>query len=145
MRFLCFLLFAFFAFTGCVNKQTDLGNTATKNETLIKGELAFLLNYNGKNPEDVGLLTNHIVERRLANIMKDSFEILPSKTVYSSPIVASQETGLVTAKYFFDKEHQSPSAVLVVVVKREIFRMYYYHADSLLLFTDHPSVEPVGF
>lgn len=140
----CFLL-SVFVFTGCINKQTNRENSTTKNKTPIKGELAFLLSYNGKNPADVGLLTNHIVERRLANIMKDSFVILPSKTLYASPIVASHETGLVIAKFFYDKALTKPSATLVIDAKREIFRMYYYHADSLLLFTDHPSIKPVDF
>jgi hypothetical protein len=38
---------------------------------LPKGELAFLLNYNGKLPNDVGFLSNHIITRRLANMWKE--------------------------------------------------------------------------
>lgn len=39
-----------------------------------QGELKFLLEYNGKFPSQVGFMTNHIVERRLANLLKEDFE-----------------------------------------------------------------------
>lgn len=41
-----------------------------------KGELAFLAQYDGRMPGDVGFLTNHILERRIANLIKDSMDLV---------------------------------------------------------------------
>lgn len=49
-------------------------STPTKTEGEAKGELKFLLDYNGKLPSEVGFMSNHIVERRLANLLKEKFE-----------------------------------------------------------------------
>jgi hypothetical protein len=111
----------------------------------IKGELAFLLKYHGKQPEDVGFLTNHIVERRLANLMKDSFQVLATKTAFASPIVVSEKDGLITSRYFYDKELTRLSASIVIDARHEIFWAYYYNGDSLVKFTDNSLATPVGF
>ncbi len=71
-------------------------NTTPQKETKankpLKGEFAFLLQYNGKLPEDVGFLTNHIVERRLANILKDRFQDFMAGTQCGKPIVVDGST-----------------------------------------------------
>lgn len=108
-----------------------------------KGELAFLLDYNGKQPEDVGFLTNHIVERRIANLMKDSFQVMGSKTSFSSPIVASKEKGLVAVKYFYDKGLTDLSAMVIIDAKHEIFWVYYYNGQKLVKFTDNHSAPTI--
>lgn len=129
---------------GLPEKKEPPENIAPETET-IKGELAFLLNYHGKQPEDVGFLTNHIVERRLANLMKDSFQVLETKTAFASPIVVSEKEGLIASKYFYDKELTDLSAMVIVDARQEIFWVYYYNGDSLVKFTDNSSATPVGF
>lgn len=137
------LALALLCFVSCHNpKGKSIGGETENEETAVKGELAFLLDYNGKKPEDVGFLTNHIVERRMANLMKDSFVVMSSKTKFSSPIAVSKEAGLVAAKFFNDKELSDLSAMVIIDAGHEIFWVYYYNGDKLVKFTDNPSATP---
>lgn len=127
--------------TACREKHTmqvEDEAVVTENEA-PKGELAFLLQYGGRLPDDVGFLTNHIVERRLAGIMKDSFQVLSTKTAYSTPITVAAKEGFVAAKYFNDKEKLDLSSMIIIDTRNDIFWVYYYNADSLVKFTDNPS------
>lgn len=140
------LLFLMAAWFGCNNHRPDfssveLMDVSTEGKHQIpKGELSFLLEYNGKSPEDVGFLSNHIVERRLANLMKDSFEVLSTKTLFSSPVVTSKQAGIVTAKYYSDKGRTELSAMLIIDTGQEIFWVYYFNGDEMVKFTDNSSV-----
>ncbi|MBK8657309.1 MAG: hypothetical protein IPN22_00100 [Bacteroidetes bacterium] len=63
-----------------------------------KGELKFLLNYSGKLPSDVGFMTNHIVERRIANLLKEKFEdFQKAEGLCELPLVV--EENVITAHY----------------------------------------------
>ncbi len=63
-----------------------------------KGELKFLLSYSGKLPSDVGFMTNHIVERRLANLLKEKFEdFQKAEELCELPLVV--EGNVITAHY----------------------------------------------
>lgn len=104
-----------------------------------KGELAFLLQYGGRLPEDVGFLTNHVVERRLANLMKDSFAVLSTKTAYSTPITVEPTQGFVSAKYFNDRERQDLASMIIIDAANDVFWVYYYNGDQMVKFTDNPS------
>ena len=80
---LCFMA----CLAACNRKPADTATTTqTATNAKPKGEFAFLLNYNGQMPEDVGLLTNHIVQRRLANVMKDSMLSYVRTAAYAKPI-----------------------------------------------------------
>lgn len=48
----------------------------TPDKRVPKGELAFLAQYDGRMPNDVGFLSNHVMERRIANIIKDSMDLI---------------------------------------------------------------------
>lgn len=64
-----------------------------------KGELGFLTGYAGKLPSDVGFLTNQIIERRLANLLKDELVAFKEdKTVCEMPILVI-DSNLVVARY----------------------------------------------
>jgi hypothetical protein len=145
-RLISCLLLSFFL-TGCKDSIRDKAERIQPELDAMgeapKGELSFLLDYNGKQPEEVGFLSNHIVERRMANLMKDSFQVMPTKTKFASPIVASKQKGLVAAKFFYDKELTDLSAMIIIDAKHEIFWVYYYNGDELVKFTDNPSV-PAG-
>lgn len=132
-------------FMSCRPFHTNNSTPSEQTQKMPKGELAFLLEYNGKKPEDVGFLTNHIVERRLANLMKDSFQVFSSKTKFSSPVVVDRENGLIAVKYFNDVEGKEISAKVVIDALHEVFWVYYYNGDSIVKFTDNPSSTPVNF
>jgi len=64
-----------------------------------KGELGFLTGYAGKLPSDVGFLTNQIIERRLANLLKnDLLAFKEDKTLCEMPILVI-DSNLVVARY----------------------------------------------
>lgn len=140
------LLLIIIAVSGCNNHRPDFSNieamdvSTEEDYQSARGELSFLLDYNGKRPEDVGFLSNHIVERRLANLMKDSFVVLSTKTLFSSPVVTSKQAGIVTAKYYSDKGRTELSAMLIIDTRQEIFWVYYFNGDEMVKFTDNSSV-----
>ena len=109
-----------------------------------KGELAFLLQYNGQMPSDVGLLRNQVVQRRLGNILKDSFQVFLSKTVYDRPIGVSKEEQLVFAQFYSDSDRSMPSADLTIDVEQDAIWVEYLSGDSIVEYTDHPSLQKPG-
>ncbi len=77
---------------------TSCNNSSTPADEFAKGELKFLLEYGGKLPSDVGFMTNHIVERRLANLLKEQFETFQkSEGLCELPLIV--EGNVVTAHY----------------------------------------------
>lgn len=140
------LLFLMAALSACNKHRSDFSNTEALNVSTDEehksagGELSFLLDYNDKIPEDVGFLSNHVVERRLANLMKDSFQVLSTKTLFSSPLVTSKQTGLITAKYYCNRERTELSAVFFIDTRQEIFWVYYFNGGDMVKFTDNSSV-----
>ncbi|HWB64460.1 MAG TPA: hypothetical protein VG603_13170 [Chitinophagales bacterium] len=103
-----------------------------------KGEFAFLLGYEGRLPADVGFLTNHVVERRLANMMKDSFMVFMGHAKYGRPVVV-QDSAIIITTFYSDSDRVEPSAELVIDVPRDAMWAEYYAPDTIIKFTDHPS------
>jgi hypothetical protein len=106
-----------------------------------KGELVFLLDYDGKLPSDVGFLTNHIMERRLANLLKDSFEVFISRTKYDRPLIVSPEDHAIACMFYADSDRSEPSATVVVDVKNDAIWVDYLAGDSVIEFADRPSLK----
>ena len=122
-------------------------NTKPKQEVQSdnpKGELAFLLGYDGKLPSDVGLLRNQVVQRRLANMLKDSFGIFMAKTVYDRPIEIVKQDQLLIAQFFSDSDRAMPSADLVIDVEQDAMWVEYLSGDTIIEYTDHPSLRKPG-
>lgn len=142
ITFICLLL--------CVYSCNQSSNTPKNNEAAVatdakpKGELAFLLNYNGQMPEDVGLLSNHIVQRRLANMMKDSMLSFVHTAAYAKPIMVIDERQLLVATFFSDSDRTVPAAGLIIDVKNDALWANYWSGDSLLEYTDHPELPMPG-
>jgi hypothetical protein len=109
-----------------------------------KGELAFLLQYNGKLPNDVGLLRNQVVQRRLANMMKDSFQVFLQATKFDRPIEVSKPEQLLTAQFFSDSDRSLPSAYVWISVSQDAIWVEYLSGDSIIEFTDHQSLPKPG-
>ncbi|MBS1611939.1 MAG: hypothetical protein JST49_03900 [Bacteroidetes bacterium] len=129
----------------CNRKPADnTTTTETATNTKPKGEFAFLLNYNGQMPEDVGLLTNHIVQRRLANVMKDSMLSYVRTAAYAKPILVIENDQLLIATFFSDSDRTEPAAGLIIDVKNDALWANYWSGDSLLEYTDHPELPEPG-
>ena len=129
----------------CNRKPADTATTTqTTTNTKPKGEFAFLLNYNGQMPEDVGLLTNHIVQRRLANVMKDSMLSYVRTAAYAKPILVVENDQLLIATFFSDSDRTEPAAGLIIDVKNDALWANYWSGDSLLEYTDHPELPEPG-
>lgn len=135
-----FLFLSVLFICSCSTKPT----APVQQEHIPKGELAFLLNYDGKMPSDVGLLRNQVVQRRLANMLKDSFSVFMSQTVYDRPIAVSKEEQLVFAQFFSDSDRSMPSAELTIDVEQDAMWVEYLSNDSIIEYTDHPSLQKPG-
>ncbi len=141
-----FLLLTGLVLCGCNESKTKKPVPVTEEEAAVKqGELSFLLDYNQKTPEEAGLLTNPVVKQKLAELMKDSFSVLASKTKFSQPLSVSKQTGLVMAKYFFDEQRTDLSAVIIVDALRNVLWVYYYNGDKMVKFSNNTAVSKVSF
>lgn len=109
-----------------------------------KGELAFLLQYNGQMPSDVGLLRNQVVQRRLGIILKDSLQVFFKVAAYDRPISVSKQEQLVFAQFFSDSDRSMPSADLTIDVEQDAMWVEYLSGDSIVEYTDHPSLQKPG-
>jgi len=141
MRFKIILpAFAFLILISSCNTKPS----AQIEEDTPKGELAFLLQYDGKLPNDVGLLRNQVVQRRLANMMKDSFQVFMSQTEYDRPIEISKQEQLVTAQFFSDSDRSMPSADITIDVLQDAIWVEYLSGDSIIEYTDHKLLPKPG-
>jgi hypothetical protein len=87
---LALMAFTLIFASGCNSGSSNSGS---------KGELGFLLGHAGKLPSDVGFLTNQIIERRLANLLKENLAAFKEdKTVCEMPILVI-DSNLVVARY----------------------------------------------
>ena len=128
------------ALYSCNRKAGD----TTQSDSTPKGELAFLLQYDGKLPSDVGLLRNQVVQRRLANMLKDSFQVFMAKTIYDRPIEVSKQEQLVVAQFFSDSDRAMPSADVMIDVEQDAMWVEYLCGDTIIEFTDHASLPKPG-
>lgn len=130
----CIALLGLFA---CNNHSAT---PAAQTDQTPKGELAFLLKYNGQMPGDVGFLTNHVVERRLANMLKDSFEIFMHKAAFDRPIMVDEQSHVVAAMFYADSERLEPSVNVLIDVDKDAIWVDYLSEDSIIEYADHPSI-----
>lgn len=94
-------------------------------------------------PSEVGFLTNHVVERRLANMMKDSFEIFMSNTKYDRPIYVSGH--VVATMFFVDSDRTEASAEVIMDIDKDAIWADYIEMDSLIEFAEQPSLPRPDF
>lgn len=143
MRYAAILVFLLCIYS-CNRRVSDADTITLVNSTKPKGEFAFLLNYEGQMPEDVGLLNNQIVRRRLVNIMKDSMLNYIHTAAYGKPIIVIAQDQLLIATFFTDSDRTEPSAGLTIDVKNDALWANYWSGDSLLEYTDHPQLPYPG-
>ncbi len=94
-------------------------NAVKEKASLPKGELAFLLQYNNRLPSEVGFLTNHVVERRIANLLKNDFESFVASTKFETPLKVNTENNCVYAAYYEDTLHHMISAEIIIDVTND--------------------------
>jgi hypothetical protein len=90
-----------------------------------KGELAFLLQYNSRLPSDVGFLSNHIMERRLANLLKNDFEKFTSNIHLENLIIVDTATFVVHAVFPSDSARNKNYAVVTIDVMHDAIWLDY--------------------
>lgn len=110
-------------------------------ENPVKGELHFLLDYNHRMPEDVGFLTNHVVERRMANLLKDDFEFFIAHTHYANVILADTLSNIVMATFREDSLSEKIVASILIDVAKDAFWIDLNRGDSVISYADYPSSE----
>lgn len=138
MRWLLLVVAVLFV-ASCNTNQPKADN---KKPAAPKGELAFLLQYNGRMPSDVGFTTNHIVERRLANLMKENFQPFRDSLGTEYPLVVDTVNYIVKAHYGGKLIHQE----IVIDVANDAFWVDYMRPDTTLHFADNTSLmKPVAY
>ena len=105
-----------------------------------KGELAFLLQYHNRLPTDVGFLTNHIVARRVANLMKENFILLVNQQKEETPLVVDSIRNVVKAVYTKHKDGKQVVAQVTVDVANDAVWVDYFKPDTVLQYADRPSL-----
>ena len=99
-----------------------------------KGELAFLLQYNNRLPSEVGFLTNHIMERRMANLMKENFQPFMQSLAKEYPLVVDSVHQTVVAH--FERNQQ-----IIVDIANDALWIDYSRGDTMLRYADRISLE----
>ncbi len=127
---LLFLIVVVFLTASCNSNQHS---TDSKKPATPKGELAFLLQYNSRMPSDVGFATNHIVERRLANLMKENFQPFRDSLGTEYPLIVDTVNYIVKAHYGGKLIHQE----IVIDVANDAFWVDYMLPDTTLHFADN--------
>ena len=126
------LLFLILLLT-CCNQPKQSKSTSPK------GELAFLLQYNNRLPSDVGFLTNHIMERRVANLLKENFQPFMHGLGNEHPLIIDTNRQIIRAPFGNFEICQS---VIVDVANDAIWITYNdLIKDSSFVWADHPSLE----
>lgn len=131
--------FACLVLSSCHNQSTK---QAPNNRA--KGEFAFLLQYDGKMPAEVGFLTNHVVERRLANLLKDSFPVFISKTTFPMPLFVDTVDKYMIGSFYLDAGLNNPGALVLIDVKNDAMWVDYMNGNSEIHFADNPSLQKPG-
>lgn len=121
-----------FLFTLCA-----CNNAAPKPLPKPKGELAFLLQYNHRLPSEVGFLTNHIMERRMANLMKENYEPFMKDLAEEYPLVVDTVSQVVYARF---NGSQGPKLVTISVAEDALW-VDYAIGDTALRFADRTSLQ----
>lgn len=101
-----------------------------------KGELAFLLQYNNRLPSDVGFLTNHIIERRMANLMKEEYEPFIKMMIEERRIIVDSTDYVVLASF----SGLNCSGGVTVDVSNDAIWIDYALRDTAHHFADRTSV-----
>lgn len=121
------LSFIFLLLFACCNRQqTKL--------TVAKGELAFLLHYNNRLPSDVGFLTNHIMERRMANLMKENYEPFMRELGSERPLIIDTVKQVIFAQY-------GNNQTITVDVINDALWIDCTFGDTVLHFADRTSLQ----
>ncbi len=113
-------------------------NQQSTKPSQAKGELAFLLQYNNRLPSDVGFLTNHIMERRVANLLKEKYEPFIQSIGEEHPLRVDSVKQVVFAFYGDNQVHQS---ITVDVANDAIWVSYGKLAKDSVSVADRTSLE----
>lgn len=130
MRKIQILIFCALTLVACNQQPKEIKASAPK------GELAFLLQYNNRLPSDVGFLTNHIVERRMANLMKENYEPFIKIMTEEHPIVVDTIKYVVRAYY----TGLNTSGFITVDVANDAIWVDYAVGDSAHRYADRTSI-----
>ncbi len=137
----CTILLTFLLLSAC-NRSAQEQSITSSPTTTTGGEFAFLLNYDGKLPADVGFLTNHVVERRLANLLKDHFQHLAEFTACAKPIKVNKQ--LIIARFVSCTDTNIVITSIAMDVSHDALWVQIPEADSMRTFTDNSEL-PVPF
>lgn len=111
-------------------------NSTEKKYVAPRGELAFLLQYHNRLPTDVGFLSNHIMERRMANLMKEHYQPFIYSLGKEFPLVIDTGRQLIYAYYGGKLIHQE----IIVDVANDAIWIDYPTGDTTLYFADRTSL-----
>ncbi len=109
--------------------------------SLPKGELAFLLQYHNRLPSDVGFMTNHIMERRISNLLKQYYEPFMNETKQENPIEVDSVRSIITVRFTKAQKSNRLVELVMVDVANDAVWVDYYMPHTVLHFADRVSLE----
>ncbi len=109
-------------------------------QVMPKGELVFLLQYNNRLPSEVGFLTNHIMERRLANLMKENYEPFIKEPKEENPLFVDTIHDVVIANYVKYKTGEEMVERVTVDVANDAIWVDYIKPGTVLHYADRTSL-----
>lgn len=130
MRKIQILIFCALTLVACNQQPKEIKASAPK------GELAFLLQYNNRLPSDVGFLTNHIMERRMANLMKENYEPFMKDLGKENPLIVDSINQAVFARF---NGSQGPKLITVSVADDALW-IDYAIGDKAVRYVDRTSL-----
>jgi hypothetical protein len=106
----------------------------------IKGELAFLLSYNGEQPDSVGFFSNQIMSRRLHNLLKSDYDKFAINLTHCTNVLVDTPFIIVSGSAVNPKDINGSSAISINVLKDAI-AVAYRNADSTKVYEEQPEVK----
>lgn len=122
------LLLVATSFTACRQRNS--------NSQTPKGEFAFLLKLDGQLPADCGFFSNHIVQRRMANLMKADYQHFFTDSLCETPVHVNDEH-YVYAVLIDCESHESKRVVAIDVASDAI--VVAVKGDHTKTYEDAPS------
>lgn len=127
---------------GLINKPNDTFNSSIENasQSNIFGDLAFLKKYNGKYPNDVKLLENPIIKKRLIKLIGKQYDYLKEIWEVETPIE-------IKDGYFYTSAMQTqsggdPGAVIMADFKKNVLFVGIRKYQNVRVYSEDRSKAP---
>lgn len=89
-------------------------------------------------------MTNHIMERRVSNLLKERYEPFMLAQKQEQPLEVDTILNTITARFTKDSSNSKLLQLIIVDVANDALWIDYYAPDTVLHFADRLSIERPG-